>query len=424
MHVKILILGAGLTGLSTAYHLEKRGETDYLLAERQAVPGGLCTSQNIQGFTFDYSGHLLHLHTEYGRKLVRKLLPNNLLRLRREAWIYTGSCRVPFPFQANLFALPPSQRKSCVEGLLKLTAHSPKEPKNFEQWCLQSFGRPIYEQFMRPYNSKLWGRAPKELTCDWCGPFVPRPTRREILQSAQKPLKKSYGYNSYFYYPKEGGCGALTAALSERLTGLRTQATVTRVDLKSRTAHVGGQIISFDKLVNTLPLPVFLKMLHQEPRLTALADSLSYTSVQVYNLALRKEIKPFSWIYFPDEQEPFYRVGLQSGFSPHNAPPGTSSLYIEMPGTIRRSKAMETRIWKALIEKGIIEEHDEVLFSFWQPLPYAYVVYDKRRARAVSQALRALAKRACFCGGRYGKWEYSFMESSLLEGLALAEKLI
>ena len=74
MHTKILILGGGLTGLSIAYHLEKFGQTDYLVAERESAPGGLCGSIQKNGFTFDYAGHLLHLHTPYGKKLVKKLL--------------------------------------------------------------------------------------------------------------------------------------------------------------------------------------------------------------------------------------------------------------------------------------------------------------------------------------------------------------
>ncbi|WP_428081355.1 protoporphyrinogen/coproporphyrinogen oxidase [Candidatus Avelusimicrobium alvi] len=425
MHVKTLILGGGLTGLSTAYHLERLGQTDYLVTEREAAPGGLCASRTVSGFTFDYSGHLLHLHTPYGKKLVKKLLKTNLARVKREAWIYTGAARVPFPFQANLFALPPARRQACVDGLLQAAARPKKEPKNFEEWCLNAFGPGVYEQFMRPYNTKLWGRAPKELTCDWCGPFVPLPAPQEIIKSARKPAKKAYGYNAYFYYPKTGGCGALVNALAERVKNLRLSAPVTRVNLKKKTAVVGGETVSFDRLVNTLPLPEFLRLLEGEAALKKLADKLVHTSVAVYNLAVKGGPgKPFSWIYCPDEQDPFYRVGLQSSFSPYNAPKNTSSFYIELPGDTPHTKAAEKRIWKALVQKGIISKYDEVLFSFWQTLPYAYAVYDKHRSRAVRQALGALAGRGCLCAGRYGRWEYSFMESSLLQGLETAEKLV
>ena len=421
MHVKILILGAGLTGLSTAYHLERRGETDYLVLEREVRPGGLCSSRTVRGFTLDCGGHLLHLHTPYGQKLVKHLLKGNLLRRTRRAWVYTGSSRVPYPFQANLYALPESARQACVQGMLKAAQQPGKPPRTFKQWCLRSFGRGVYEQFMRPYNTKLWGRPPEELTCDWCGPFVPLPTPREILQSAQLPPKKTYGYNSVFYYPKRGGCGALVQALARNVTNLRTRANVTGVDLIHKTVRAGGKTISYDTLVNTLPLPEFLRLLQGEKQLSSLAERLQNRPVTVYHLAVNRAVKPFSWIYFPDETDPFYRVGLQSGFSPYNAPEGTSLFYIELPPDAPRSKR---RIWNALVQKGIIKKDDKALLSCWQPLPYAYAVYDTHRSRTVRQALAALAKRKCFCAGRYGKWEYSFMEASLLEGKELAEKLV
>lgn len=426
MHIHTLILGAGLTGLSTAYHLQKLGRTDYLLAERCATPGGLCKSVHQNGFTFDYGGHLLHLHTPYGKKLAKKLLKTNLKRQPRRAWIYTQNARVPFPFQANLFALAPDVRQACVKGML--TAAQKKrngEPKNFREWCLQSFGTGVYEAFMRPYNTKLWGRKPEELTADWCGPFVPLPSPAEIIQSAQKPARKKFGYNAYFYYPQTGGCQALVDALVRHVKNLRLNTPVTRINLRKKTAVIGGKTVSFDYLVNTIPLPEFLRLLEGETILARTADKLAVQPVTVYNLAVRgPRQEPFSWIYCPDETDPFFRVGSQSSFAPANAPAGTRSYYIELPGQSPRTPAMEKRIWNALIQKGIINKHDEKLFSFWQFLPYAYAVYDKNRLNAVRKTLARLERRGCLCAGRYGKWEYSFMEKSLLEGLETAQKLV
>lgn len=425
MKVRTLILGGGLTGLSVAYHLEKLGQTDYLLAERDAVPGGLCKSVVKDGFTFDYAGHLLHLHTPYGKKLVRTLLKKNLRRQPRHAWIYTEDSRVPFPFQANLFALPPDKRQACVEGLLAAQKKPARAPRHFEDWCLQSFGSGVYEQFMRPYNTKLWGIPPKALTCDWCGPFVPLPSADEILKSAQKPPRKKFGYNACFYYPLKGGCQALVDTLAARVKNLRVNAPVTHVNLKNKTARVGKQTVSFDYLVSTIPLPAFLRILENEPRLTHKADELSAQSVTVYNVAVRGAAKkPFSWIYCPDAQDPFFRAGLQSSFSPANAPKNARSYYIELPGRFPRTRQTETHVWNALVQKGIINKYDEKLFSFWQFLPAAYAVYDKRRAKTVPPVLKALEARGCFCAGRYGRWEYSFMETSLLQGLETAKKLV
>ncbi len=421
MHVKTLILGGGLTGLSTAYHLEKLGQTDYLILEKEHKPGGLCRSIYKNGFTFDYSGHLLHLHTAQGKKIVRELLGANIHRLTRRAFIDIGNVRVPFPFQAHLYALPPDVRQACVDGLLATRQVLKTPPKNFEQWCLRTLGQGIYDVFMRPYNTKLWGRAPRELTCEWCAPFVPAPTIKEIRQSAYQKPRKKWGYNSFFYYPKTGGCGALAEALAARVSRLKTNTPVTQIDLQNKTVRAGGKTVAYDVLVNTLPLPVFLRLLKNAPALTALADQFVTQPVSVYQVALRGTPQAFHWIYFPDDKIPFYRVGVQSSFSPDNAPQGTYALYVELPGNVRPSLSKERHIYHSLLQKGIISAYDEKLFSFWQTLPYAYVVYDKNRARVLRRVLTTLAKSRCICAGRYGKWEYSFMESSLLQGQALAK---
>ena len=63
----ILILGAGLTGLSTGFHL---GDREHLILEKESDVGGLCRSFLVDGFTFDLTGHLLHLRDEKIRQLV------------------------------------------------------------------------------------------------------------------------------------------------------------------------------------------------------------------------------------------------------------------------------------------------------------------------------------------------------------------
>ncbi len=422
-HVKYLILGGGITGLSTAYHLQQAGQTDYRVLEKENEPGGLCRSVYKEGFTFDYSGHLLHLHTPQTQKLVRQLLGNNLHRLQRRAWIYTQNSRVPFPFQANLHALPAPLRRACVEGLsaLKQTAHTP--PKNFEDFCLRSFGRGIYQAFMRPYNTKLWGRTPRELTCEWCGPFVPVPPATHMRQSAAGKSLKRLGYNASFYYPKQGGCGALPYALAARLTHLQLNTPVTQIDLENKMVRAGNESISYDYLVNTLTLVTFIRLLKNKPAFANDSRHLTAQDVTVYQVALQGKTPSFHWVYCPDKQDPFYRVGVQSRFSAANAPKGCYALYVELPGRVRPSSARERQIHRALVQKGIISVNDKTLFSFWQTLPNAYVIYDKYRTAAVTRILQKLQSFHCFCAGRYGRWEYSFIERSLLQGQQLAKQL-
>lgn len=422
MQVKTLILGAGLTGLSTAYHLEQAGEKNYLLVESSTVPGGLCASTYQDGFTYDYGGHLLHLHTPEGKKLVKKLLKNNLARCTRKAFVDFSGVRVPYPVQANLWALPPKLRQACADGLLARPKF--KKISTFKEWCLANFGQGLYDAFFQPYNTKLWGKMPHQMTAEWCDAFVPVPSAAEIKKSLRSPARKTYGYNSHFYYPKHGGIGALAGALADKISHLSLSAPVTQIDLTRKIAVVNGEAVHFTHLVNTLPLPQFVRLLKGEKTLKARAQKLTSAPVTVFHLAVERKVRPFSWIYFPHRDTPFYRVGLQSGFSDGNAPQNTSLFYIELAGLHKPSAKLEKKILSGLVQKCIIKQSDRPLLRAWQQIPHAYAVFDKNRTRVVDFLLRTLARKGCYSAGRYGRWEYSFMECDLLTGRNLAKKIL
>lgn len=421
--VQTLIIGGGITGLATAYALQQQGMHDYWVLEAKDRLGGLCATTFLDGYHFDFGGHLLHLHTPTGKTLVKKLLGNNLQKHTRAAWIYSHGMKVPFPFQTNLWALRPELRDLCVAELQQLQ-DAPQAPKHFEDWCLASFGRTLYEAFFRPYNEKLWGRALTELTCEWCGPFVPAPHRREILQSAVQKPTAPQGYNATFYYPKEGGSGALINALAKHVQHVRVNAPVTQLDLQTKTAWVNQEKITFENVVSTVPLPQLVKLLTGHADLKCAAVQLEAQPITVYHLAIARQVEPFSWIYCPDVVQPFYRVGLTSSFAPGSVPDKNTSLfYIELPGFFPTTPDSERQIWEGLHQKGLVTDDDVKLFSAWQTIPYAYVIFNKKRAELVPGLLSALEKENCFCAGRYGRWEYSFMESSLLQAWEVAQKL-
>lgn len=423
-HIHTLIVGGGLTGLATAYALEKQGCTDYLVLEKSSRPGGLCATTFVNGYHFDYSGHFLHTHTPQGRAIIQKLLGSNLKKHTRQAFIYTYGMQVPYPFQQNLWALYPELRKLVAEELKRISPVK-HTPTDFETWCLQSFGYTLYEAFFRPYNEKLWKRPLRELTCDWCGPFIPAPNRQDMLQSIRRPPATAAGYNAQFYYPKTGGCGALVKALASHIKNLQLNAPLTRVDLAHKTAWVNRTKITFDHLVNTIALPDFIQLLDKNQALKQAAKKLVSQPVTVYHLAIARRVEPFHWIYFPDAAQPFYRVGLESYFSPDSVPAeGTSLFYIELPGLPPATPRTEQKIWEGLRQKELVKSDDIKLFSYFQPIPHAYVVFNKQRARIVPAMLRTLEEKDCYCAGRYGRWEYSFMESSLLQAQELAQRLV
>jgi protoporphyrinogen oxidase len=431
--VDVLVLGGGLAGLSTAYHLRRSG-CGVLVAEREARVGGTASSSARKGFVFDRTGHLLHLHGPYGRRLVGSLLRGNLRTIARDARIRLQGRYTRYPFQANTYGLPAATVADCLAGFLETVYGRKREPgraRDFARWSLQRFGSGICRHFMFPYNRKLWGLPLSRLTTEWQGRFVPAPAPAEVLAGALMDQTKAFGYNAVFHYPRRGGSQALADALAERLapgTAL-TSAAVTSVNLAGKTARVRGLgEVRFERLVNTMPLPEFLDLSGPWPvAVRAARRRLRHAAVWCLDLGLdRPDRTGRHWAYFPEPRYPFYRVGCYSNFAAANAPAGTSSYYVEVsrPGARFDPRALERRVLAGLRDCGVLRRGDRLLVKQWRPIPCAYVIYDFQRGPALAAIFKELGRRGVESIGRYGAWKYSFMEEALLDGKACSERLL
>ncbi len=425
----ILILGGGLAGMSTAMHL---GDREHLVLEADSTPGGLCRTREVGGFLFDYTGHLLHLRDERIIRLVDELLPDAFETIERDARIRTHGVTLPFPFQANLHGLPRDVVSDCLVGFAEsLGQPIPDDPTtSFEEWSLAVFGRGISDTFMLPYNGKLFCRPPAEMTADWVSWAVPKPTLREVVDGALGVRNDGLGYNSTFRYPKAGGIGVLPEAVAARVEHMRLGQRVREVDLdRRRVRSEAGESFDYDELVMTLPLPAFLQMARGGPRgLAEQAGRLDWSVVACWNLGIERTgaADGAHWIYFPDADAPFYRVGVPTNFSSSVAPPGTSSLYVEfgLPRGRRPDRERLEREARAALEReGILQTDDKILASDWIAIDPGYVIFDAERQRVLSEVLPQLAEIGVHLIGRYGAWTYSYMERALLDGLEVARRI-
>ena len=425
----ILILGGGLAGMSTAMHL---GNRKHLVLEAATTPGGLCRTREVDGFLFDYTGHLLHLRDERIISLVDDMLPGAFDTIERKARIRSHGATLPFPFQANLHGLPRKVVAECLVGFAEALAVAvPENPEvSFEEWSLAVFGRGISDVFMLPYNCKLFCREPAEMTADWVSWAVPKPTLHEVVDGALGVTNEGMGYNSTFRYPKHGGIGVLPEAVASRVRHMQLGRRVTEVDLDRREVAVeGGDTYAYDELVMTLPLPHFLRMARGGPAgLAQHARRLDWSVVACWNLGIDRDgvADGAHWIYFPDDDTPFYRAGFPSNFSTAVAPQGTSSLYVEFG--LRRGERpdrakLEREARAALEREGILRPEDRILASDWISIDPGYVIFDRDRQHVMQQLVPELERFGVHLIGRYGAWTYSYMERALLDGLEIAQRL-
>jgi protoporphyrinogen oxidase len=417
---QIIILGAGVSGLATAYGLRQRGVESVVL-ECEAEPGGLCRSVEREGFTFDHISHVLHFRSPERREWVCSLLGGRLREQERAATIYFRGRYVPYPFQGHLGFLPLGPRLDCVFGMLLAGRRDPSDARNFEEWIDSSFGPGVARHFMVPYNRKLWGAPLREISTDWLG-FVPPASPKAVLRSLAG-RKTTAGYNATFFYPDAGGMGALVRALAKG-SDVRCNATVAAIDLAGRTVRLaGGQGLPYTHLVSSLPLNLLASMSQAPPSQQEDAAGLRAVGVASITFALRCPLPHrHHWTYFADAEFPFFRLFFPSNVQPASVPAGCSTVTAEI-ATLDGAEPDVAATVRALVRLGYVRGEQDVLFTHRARYAYGYPLHDLGRAGRAARLLEYFAAHGVTSIGRFGMWQYSSVEDALRWGEEAAERV-
>jgi UDP-galactopyranose mutase len=284
----VVIIGAGITGLSAASHLQN---TNYLLFEKEDRVGGLCRSEIIDGFTFDYAIHAIYSSDEYASKLIKEvLLKDNLNSQIRESWIYSKGTYTEYPFQAHTYGLPVEVIKECIMGLIeaKYENEYSDEPKNYSEWLYRTFGEGIAKHFMIPYNRKQWAIDPRLMDYNWTAERIPIPKIEEVMDGALRESQKKFGANNKFWYPAEGGIEALPRGFLPYVTNIELNSKVTKIFIDRKEVQIDCKdTISYDYLISTLPLPVVINLLDNAPKkIIKAAAELEYNTIYAVILGI------------------------------------------------------------------------------------------------------------------------------------------
>ncbi|MFP4465611.1 MAG: protoporphyrinogen/coproporphyrinogen oxidase [Candidatus Goldiibacteriota bacterium] len=419
--MKTIIIGAGFAGISAGITLKK----NYIILEKEDRPGGMCRSEKKNGFLFDYTGHLLHLRDPETEKFIRINSGAVLDRIERRSFIYSSGVYTGYPYQANNYGLPPEIMEENITGFMRAKLRKRKNTDNFKDWVLDTFGAGIAKNFMFPYNRKLWKYPLSELTLKWLGRFVPSPDISEVIDGILAKGAANTGYNASFYYPRSGGIETVIKGMFEKVKkNTRTGKEAVSVDLKNKKVKCAcGAEYSYDKLISTMPLKKFMRICGSR-KLSDDSKKLKAVSVYSLNLGFKEKKGPLRhWVYVPEKEIPFYRMGFPHTFARSNAPAGYSSVFTEVSFRGKIPENAEKKVIKGLMDMGIIGSPEEIAVKLPLVLKDAYVIYNIEREKIVPKTEEFLRKRNVLLAGRWGKWEYSSMEDAVMEGADAAKKL-
>lgn len=433
----ILIIGAGPTGIGAAYRLKKLGYTNFRLIEASSVPGGLASSfVDDKGFTWDVGGHVQFSHYDYFDDAMDEALgKEGWLHHERESWVWMADRFVPYPFQNNLRYLPRELMAKAVRGLATRPARTPSPTQDFGSWVLQTFGEGIRDIFMAPYNFKVWAFPLERLWAGWVGERVavadlPRALENIFLERDDL----SWGPNNTFRFPKQGGTGSVWRALAKQLGDQHVQLNtrIRSIDWRTKTATTEhGDKLTYDRILSTMPLDVLGAMLTPsvETVLTH-APKLLRSHSHIIGVGLTGEmpakLAKKCWMYFPEDNCPFYRVTVFNHYSPNNVPEPESGKYWSLmtetsestAKPVERSTLVEESI-RGLLNTGLIKDRSQVVSTWTYTAEHGYPTPSLERNELLRKIQPALAGAGIDSRGRFGAWMYevSNQDHSFMQGV-------
>lgn len=410
-----VIIGAGISGLSYASYTKN----DYIILESEAEPGGYCRTIKKNGFVWDYSGHFFHFqNTDIKNYICENIPKENLIDVKKHTQIYYNGLYIDFPFQKNIYQLP---KDEFIDSLIDayLADQQKKESFTFKDMVLNNLGKSIAEKFLIPYNEKLYACDLDSLDKEAMGRFFPKTNFEEILLNSKR--KNNSSYNSSFTYPK-GGAEEYVNSILSKIDGKRLflNEKVEKIDIEQKIVYTNKRFIKYDNLISTIPFPKLLDVVN----ISYSKADFSSNKVLVLNLGFDKDSidKKNSWVYFPNKDIIFYRLGYYNNIIRSDR----MSLYIEI-GLSENETVLDTsyyinRTLEDLKSVGIITDHILIDYSVILMNP-AYVHITGKSEVLVKNIKKDLEDNSVYSIGRYGSWTYCSIEDNIIEALSLSKKI-
>ncbi|KAI0819719.1 UDP-galactopyranose mutase [Trametes gibbosa] len=468
-NVDVLVIGAGPTGLGAAKRLHQINGPSWLLIDCNEKPGGLASTDiTPEGFLYDVGGHVIFSHYDYFDNCLDEALPHtsDWYTHQRVSYVRCKDAWVPYPFQNNLYMLPKEDQVRCVDDLIDAAFAAravQTEPKDFDEWIVRTMGTGVAELFMRPYNFKVWGVPPTMMQWRWLGERVAVPDLKTVIRNIIcRETAGDWGPNATFRFPARGGTGAIWSAVAGTLpqenVHLGTRSVVARVDAAAHRVYLDdGSVIAYGRLISTMPLDVLCHALGDED-MQGSSKSLLYCSTHVVGVGIRGErpahIGDKCWLYFPEDNCPFYRATVFSNYSPFNQPEASVKLATLFTaggdGDTPDFEAKEGPYWslmvevsqsrvkpvdeanlvndciRGLINTGMLRPQDEIVSTYHRKFERGYPIPSLERDRVLARLLPRLKAQQIWSRGRFGAWKYEVgnQDHSFMQGVEAVDNIV
>jgi len=393
--VKYVILGAGPSGLSLANRLLELGEESFIVLERENQAGGLCRSKEVDGSPLDIGGgHFLDVRAKQVLKFVFKFMPESeWQQFDRKSKIQLDNYEINYPYEANIWQMPVDEQVKHLISIMNAGCNQGKDmPAKFTKWITWKLGDIIAENYMLPYNRKIFAPHLDELGTYWLYK-LPNVSFEDTLRSClMHQPQGNLPAHAQFLYPKKYGYGELFLRMADNLGDrLLLNTPLQSFDVESLTINHTFQA---DMVISTIPWSEFLGKSTIPASIRASINQLKYTSVDIEYFPERADTDSH-WTYFPSSSLSYHRVLYR-----HNFLHGAKGYWKEINPANRK------------VGGGAVH-HNE----------YAYPLNTRNKPSQIKKILEWASQRHIIGLGRWGEWEHMNSDVAITKSLKLAEEL-
>ena len=417
-----LVIGAGPSGLACAKRLSENGH-DVTIIDKRGYTGGLCSSFNIDGFTFDRFVHFSFTKNEDVISLFNTSCNNNVREFKPSVYNLYHNKFIMHPVQNNLSSL------GTVKGLSYLLSYLQRDKENianYYDWLCASYGKKFADDFPLLYTLKYWCTDPKNMETKWIGPRMSDISLKDFIVSIFSKKEHLNYYHKSQRYPEHGGYNSfLTALTGNYKEQLNTE--LLSLDLVNKKAVTSNGEYQYDNIVYTAPLNELYKYVN-DASLESHCRKLHYTSGYMVSIGLNK--KPNNkgvFFYIYDMDILFARAYYPYLKSKNNAPDGKYSIQLEFYTLDGKTlddpaKELQPSIDKVLSALDLSSEN--VLFSDIQFEKFANILFDHDIYKARDNLYKFAKEHKLHLAGRFGLWDYLWSDQSLLSGFDAANQIL
>jgi protoporphyrinogen oxidase len=432
----VLIVGAGITGLSIAYLLARSG-IKVLVLEKEKQVGGLARSFRYGDFTFDIGPHRFYTHNREVLAFIREVLGGEEITLERRTAVYFRNHYYTWPLHSRaVFKLPPSLTLRTIRDVIGAHFKSKDQQRNFRDYIIRHYGPTLYEVFFREYTRKFLGIPPEETHYAWAQiGIVKAAIDDQIAPRSLGALMKSSFFTPQdslkFIYPRRmmgSFCEILAAKIRELGGEILVSQPVERLQLaqrKIKTIFAQGQNWSPERVIWTAPLTTLCSLLGISAR------GLEYRSMVLYLLEINRPSRlPYQWCYYGDPNILFSRVSQPTHFNIAAAPEGRSGLCLEIlcqkgDDYWENYLGLKDKVITDLMKVGLIGEEKEIMDFHHQRIPEAYPIYHVNYTQGLDQIRNNLGQiNNLIIAGRSGSFWYNNMDECIETAAKIASGII